>query len=63
MIAAINGVAVGAGMGMALMCDMRIIARSARLSEGYIRVGLVPGDGGCYYLPRLVGRPRRWNCC
>lgn len=54
-IAAINGVAVGAGLGMALMCDMRIIARSARLSEGYIRVGLVPGDGDCYYLPRLVG--------
>ena len=57
-IAAINGVAVGAGMGMALMCDMRIIARSARLSEGYIRVGLVPGDGGCYYLPRLVGQAK-----
>jgi enoyl-CoA hydratase/carnithine racemase len=54
-IAAINGVAVGAGMDMALMCDMRIMARSARLSEGYIRVGMVPGDGGCYYLPRLVG--------
>jgi enoyl-CoA hydratase/carnithine racemase len=54
-IAAINGVAVGAGMDMALMCDMRIMARSARLSEGYIRVGTVPGDGGCYYLPRLVG--------
>jgi len=54
-IAAINGVAVGAGMDMALMCDMRIMARSARLSEGYVRVGLVPGDGGCYYLPRLVG--------
>src|SRR5579862_1043922 len=51
-IAAVNGVAVGAGMDMALMCDMRIIARSARLSEGYIRVGLVPGDGDCYYLPR-----------
>jgi enoyl-CoA hydratase/carnithine racemase len=54
-IAAINGVAVGAGLDMALMCDMRIMARSARLSEGYIRVGMVPGDGGCYYLPRLVG--------
>jgi enoyl-CoA hydratase/carnithine racemase len=54
-IAGINGVAVGAGMDMALMCDMRIMARSARLSEGYIRLGLVPGDGGCYYLPRLVG--------
>ncbi|MGI5144423.1 MULTISPECIES: enoyl-CoA hydratase/isomerase family protein [unclassified Streptomyces] len=54
-IAAINGVAVGAGMDMALMCDMRIMARSARLSEGYIKAGTVPGDGGCYYLPRLVG--------
>jgi enoyl-CoA hydratase/carnithine racemase len=54
-IAAVNGVAVGAGMDMALMCDIRVVARSARLSEGYIRVGLVPGDGGCYYLPRLAG--------
>jgi enoyl-CoA hydratase/carnithine racemase len=54
-IAGINGVAVGAGLDMALMCDMRIMARSASLSEGYIRVGMVPGDGGCYYLPRLVG--------
>jgi enoyl-CoA hydratase/carnithine racemase len=57
-IAAINGTAIGAGLDMALMCDMRIMARSARLSEGYIRVGLVPGDGGCYYLPRLVGTAR-----
>src|SRR6202012_1681005 len=54
-IAAVNGVAVGAGMDMALMCDIRLLASSARLSEGYIRVGLVPGDGGCYFLPRLVG--------
>jgi enoyl-CoA hydratase/carnithine racemase len=54
-VAAVNGVAVGAGMDMALMCDIRLVVRSARFSEGYIRVGLVPGDGGCYYLPRLVG--------
>lgn len=54
-IAMINGVAVGAGLDMALMCDIRVAARSARLSEGYVRVGLVPGDGGAYFLPRLVG--------
>src|SRR5919199_3295421 len=54
-IAAVNGVAVGAGMDFALMCDIRFMARSARMNEGYIKVGLVPGDGGAYYLPRLVG--------
>jgi enoyl-CoA hydratase/carnithine racemase len=54
-IAAINGVAVGAGLDMALLCDMRVAARSARMSEGYIRAGLVPGDGGAWLLPRLVG--------
>jgi enoyl-CoA hydratase/carnithine racemase len=46
---------VGAGLDFALMCDLRFMASSARVSEGYIRVGLVPGDGGAYYLPRLVG--------
>ena len=54
-IAAVNGVAVGAGMDMSLMCDLRFAAASAKFSEGYIRVGLLPGDGGCYYLPRIVG--------
>jgi enoyl-CoA hydratase/carnithine racemase len=54
-IAAVNGPAVGAGMDMALMCDLRLAARSARFAESYVTVGLVPGDGGCYYLPRLVG--------
>jgi enoyl-CoA hydratase/carnithine racemase len=54
-IAAVKGVAVGAGLDMALMCDMRFAGRSASLSEGYIRIGAVPGDGGCYFLPRLVG--------
>jgi enoyl-CoA hydratase/carnithine racemase len=55
LIAAINGVAVGAGLDMALMCDLRFAATSARMSEGYIKLGLVPGDGGCWLLPRLVG--------
>ena len=54
-IAALPGVAVGAGLDMALMCDLRFAADNARISEGYIKAGLVPGDGGCYYLPRLVG--------
>ncbi len=55
LVCALNGVAVGAGLDMALMCDVRFMARSARLSEGYIKVGLVPGDGGAWLLPRLVG--------
>jgi 2-(1,2-epoxy-1,2-dihydrophenyl)acetyl-CoA isomerase len=54
-LAALNGVAVGAGLDMALMCDLRFAAESARFSEGYVKVGYVPGDGGAYYLPRLVG--------
>lgn len=53
-LAAVNGFAVGAGMDMALMADIRIAGASARLSEGYIRAGLVPGDGGCHYLPRTI---------
>lgn len=54
-ICAINGVAVGAGLDMALMCDIRIMADDAQLSAGYVKAGLVPGDGGCYYMPRLIG--------
>jgi enoyl-CoA hydratase/carnithine racemase len=54
-VAMVNGLAVGAGMGMCLMCDVRIAAESARFSTGYVRVGLVPGDGDTYFLPRLVG--------
>ncbi|GAA2124701.1 enoyl-CoA hydratase-related protein [Kitasatospora saccharophila] len=54
-IAAVAGPAVGAGMDMALLCDLRFAGRSARFSEGYIKLGLVPGDGGCWLLPRVVG--------
>ncbi|HEY0352207.1 MAG TPA: enoyl-CoA hydratase-related protein, partial [Enterovirga sp.] len=54
-LVAVNGVATGAGMDMALMCDIRYAAESARFAETYVNVGLVPGAGGAHYLPRLVG--------
>jgi enoyl-CoA hydratase/carnithine racemase len=57
-IAAVNGVATGAGMDLALMCDIRYAARRARFAETYVRVGLVPGAGGAHFLPRLVGPAR-----
>ena len=57
-IAAVNGAAVGAGMDMASMCDMRFAGDSARLGMTYVRMGLIPGDGGCYFLPRIVGMAR-----
>src|SRR5699024_1660004 len=54
-IAQIHGVAFGAGLDMALMCDIRVVEEGSRLSESYINVGLVPGDGAAYFLPRIVG--------
>ncbi|PYM61307.1 MAG: enoyl-CoA hydratase [Candidatus Rokuibacteriota bacterium] len=54
-VAMVNGLAVGAGMGMCLMCDVRVASEQARFSTGYVGVGLVPGDGDTYFLPRLVG--------
>ena len=57
-VAKIHGPAVGAGLDMALMCDVRIAAESASMSESYFNAGIVPGDGGAYFLPRLVGRDR-----
>src|SRR3546814_15408521 len=57
-IVAINGIATGAGLDMALMGDIRIAAESARMAETYVRIGIMAGDGGAWYLPRLVGVPK-----
>ncbi|AJE49203.1 enoyl-CoA hydratase/isomerase family protein [Celeribacter indicus] len=55
-IAAINGVAVGGGLDIALMCDVRLATASARMAETYAKMGLVPGVGGAWFLPRIVGQ-------
>jgi enoyl-CoA hydratase/carnithine racemase len=57
-LAAVNGSATGAGMDMALMCDMRICGERTRLAERYIALGILPGAGGAWFLPRLVGTAR-----
>jgi len=54
-IAAVNGPAIGAGCDLACMCDLRIASTSASFAESFIRVGLIPGDGGAWLLPRVVG--------
>ncbi|OZI25966.1 enoyl-CoA hydratase [Bordetella genomosp. 9] len=57
-IAAINGAAVGAGCDLALMCDLRIASTNATLAESFLRLGLVSGIGGAWFLTRLVGRSK-----
>jgi len=57
-VAAVNGPAVGAGFGLALACDIRIVASSAIMAAGYVRRGLSPDAGVSYFLPRHVGSTR-----
>lgn len=57
-IAAINGAAIGAGMDLACMCDIRIASDHAKFAESFVKLGIIPGDGGAWLLPRLIGLSR-----
>jgi enoyl-CoA hydratase/carnithine racemase len=60
-IAAVNGHAIGAGCDLAMMCDIRIAADNAQFAESFLRVGLVSGDGGAWFLPRVIGLSRAYE--
>jgi 2-(1,2-epoxy-1,2-dihydrophenyl)acetyl-CoA isomerase len=62
-ICAINGVAAGAGISLALACDYRIASESATLTEVFINVGLVPDSGSSFFLPRIVGYAKAFEMC
>lgn len=57
-IAMINGAAIGAGLDLACMCDIRICSENAKFGETFTKLGLIPGDGGTYFLQRVVGFPK-----
>ncbi len=57
-IAAINGHAIGAGLDLACLCDIRIASEKAKFAESFVRLGIIPGDGGAWLLPRTIGLAR-----
>ena len=57
-IAAVNGPAFGAGCDLTMMCDMRIASEKAVFGESFVKLGIIPGDGGAWFLPRIVGMSR-----
>ncbi|NTV63387.1 MAG: 2-(1,2-epoxy-1,2-dihydrophenyl)acetyl-CoA isomerase [Oscillochloris sp.] len=62
-LAAVNGPAAGAGMSLALACDLRVAAMSARFSAAFVNIGLMPDCGMSYFLPRLIGQARALELC
>jgi enoyl-CoA hydratase/carnithine racemase len=57
-IAAVNGAAIGAGLDLTCMCDIRIASTHAKFAESFVKLGIVPGDGGAWLLPRVIGLAR-----
>lgn len=57
-VAAVQGPAIGAGCDFALACDVRVVGPDSLLREGFVRIGLVPGDGGAWLLPKLIGEAK-----
>lgn len=57
-VAAVNGPAIGAGLDLACMCDIRIASDKALFAESFVKVGIVPGDGGAWLLPRVISMQR-----
>ncbi len=57
-IAAVNGHAIGAGFDLACMCDIRLAAKGALMGETFVNLGIIPGDGGAWFLQRLIGYQR-----
>lgn len=57
-VAAVNGPAIGAGLDLACMCDVRIASSQALFAESFVKLGIVPGDGGAWLLPRVIGMAR-----
>jgi enoyl-CoA hydratase/carnithine racemase len=57
-IAAVNGPAIGAGFDLANMCDLRIASTKAKFGETFVNLGIIPGDGGAWFMQRLIGYQR-----
>lgn len=56
-VCAVNGPAIGAGLDLTTMCDIRVASESAKFAESFVKLGIIPGDGGAWLLPRIVGFP------